>query len=271
MKYVSGYSIWLVLFFIVPVLIVLSFSFMEKSTYGGVEFSFSLEGYKSLFSIGYLKILWRSIWISFVATLLTILLALPVAYYIANSKIKDLLLLLVVIPFWTNSLIRIYAWIFVLGNNGIINQFLRKIGLVNDYIQFLYNPYAVILVIVYTYLPYAIIPLFASIDRLEKSILEAAFDLGCNKTKAFFKVLIPNIKSGLITATLFVFIPALGSYAIPDLVGGVNSKMIGNEIVRQLTVAKNWPAASAISSILTLVTLIGVLLFVKSTQKEVHT
>ncbi|ANQ54027.1 spermidine/putrescine ABC transporter permease [Thermosipho affectus] len=265
MKYTFGYSFWLIFFFLIPILIVLSFSFMQKSLYGGINFSFSLDGYKSLFSVSYLKILWRSIWISLIATIFTVLLALPTAYFIANSKLKDFLLLLVVIPFWTNSLIRIYAWIFVLGNNGIINQIISKVT--NHYVQFLYNPFAVILVIVYTYLPYAIIPLFASIDRIDKSMIEAALDLGSNKVKAFFKVLIPNIKSGIVTSTIFVFIPALGSYAIPDLIGGKNSKMIGNEIVRQLTVAKNWPAASAISAILTIFTLIGVLLFVKQAEK----
>ncbi|ABR30434.1 spermidine/putrescine ABC transporter permease [Thermosipho melanesiensis] len=265
MKYTLGYSFWLLIFFLVPIIIVLSYSFMEKSIYGGIDFSFSIDGYKTLFSVGYLKILWRSIWISVLATIITILLALPTAYFIANSKIKNFLLLLVVIPFWTNSLIRIYAWIFVLGNNGIVNQLISK--LTGNYIQFLYNPFAVILVIVYTYLPYAIIPLFASIERLDKTIMEASLDLGSSRLKAFFKVLIPNIKSGIITATIFVFIPALGSYAIPDLVGGKNSKMVGNEIVRQLTVAKNWPAATAISAILTILTLMSVLLFVKQTQK----
>ncbi|SHH15320.1 ABC transporter permease [Thermosipho atlanticus] len=269
MKLVSGYAFWLIIFFIIPLLIILSYSFLEKTPYGGVYFRFSLEGYKSFFTVSYLKILWRTIWISLISTIVTILLALPTAYYISKSKFKNLLLLLVVIPFWTNSLIRIYAWIFVLGNNGLVNQLLRAIGLVDGYIQFLYNPFAVILVIVYAYLPYAIIPLYASIERLDNSILEAALDLGCNKRKAFFKVLIPNIKSGLITSIIFVFIPAMGSYAIPDLVGGINSKMIGNEIARQLTTAKNWPAAAAISSVLTFITLIGVIVFVRKSQKEV--
>ncbi|MDK2885606.1 MAG: spermidine/putrescine transport system permease protein [Thermosipho sp. (in: thermotogales)] len=269
MKYITAYTLWLVVFFVIPLIIILSFSFLEKTPYGGVNFSFSLEGYKSLLTIGYLRILWRTVWISIISTFITIIFALPTAYYIAKSKFKNFLLLLVVIPFWTNSLIRIYAWIFVLGNNGIINQFLKLIGLVDSHIQFLYNPWAVILVIVYTYLPYAIIPLYAAIERLDNSIFEAALDLGCSKRKAFFKVLIPNIKAGLVASIIFVLIPAMGSYAIPDLVGGVNSKMIGNEIARQLTTAKNWPAASAISSILTLITLLGVIIFVKSSKKEV--
>lgn len=269
MKYVSGYTLWLIIFFVLPLIIILSFSFLEKTPYGGVSFSFSLEGYKSLLTVGYLKILWRTVWISVISTFITVLLALPAAYYIAKSKFKNLLLILVVIPFWTNSLIRIYAWIFVLGNNGILNQFLRFLGLVDSHIQFLYNPWAVILVLVYTYLPYAIIPLYASIERLDNSIFEAALDLGCSKRKAFFKVLIPNIKTGLITSIIFVLIPSMGSYAIPDLVGGVNSKMIGNEIARQLTTAKNWPAASAISSVLTVITLLGVISFVRNNKKEV--
>jgi len=259
MKYTAVYVLWLLVLFLVPLSIVVLFSFLEPRVHGGVLWSFSLRSYSYLPQ--YLRLIWRSVWIAGVSTILTLVLALPVAFYISKSRHKNFLLLLVVVPFWTNSLIRIYAWRVILGNNGVINQFLNRFGL--EPVQFLYNPFAVILVIVYTYLPFAILPLFSSMEKVDESILEAALDLGANKREVFVKVLLPNVKAGLLSAFVFVFIPALGSYAIPDLVGGLNSKMIGNEIARQLLIVKNWPVASAMSNLLIVVSLVGILLIMR--------
>lgn len=192
-----------------------------------------------------------------------ILLAMPTAYFIARSKSKNFLLLLIIIPFWTNFLIRIYAWIAILGNNGFLNSILLSTGIIDNHIQFLYNRYAVILVTSYTYLPFAILPLYTSIEKFDFSLLEAARDLGASKMVATFKVLLPNIRGGITTAVLFTFIPSFGSYAIPQILGGSDSLMLGNIIARELTITRNWPLASSISVVLTLITTIGVVLFMK--------
>lgn len=255
------YLAWLAVFFLVPVFVILAYSFLERDFQGGIKFNLSLEGYRSILNANYVTVFFRTVFISVISTTISLLIAVPVAYYIAYSKWKNFLLLLVVIPFWTNSLIRIYAWIFILGNRGLVNQMLLKLGFTESYVQFMYNNFAVILVLVYTYLPFAILPLYSSIERLDKQIFEAAMDLGCTKRQQFFKVLLPNIRQGIISAFIFVFIPGLGTYAVPELVGGKDSRMIGNEIARQLTTAKNWPAAAAISSLLLLITVVSVLFF----------
>ncbi|MCD6552284.1 ABC transporter permease [Thermotoga sp.] len=262
MRYV--YLLWLILLFVLPISIIFIYSFLEPQIYGGVQWSFTLDAYKYL--PRYLNLIWRSIWISGVATLVTLAVALPVSFYIAKSRLKNFLLLLTIVPFWTNSLIRIYAWKIVLGNNGIINQFLNLLGL--GPVQFLYNPFAVILVIVYTYLPFAILPLYTAMEKIDNSILEASLDLGASKIHTFTKVLLPNVRMGFLTAFVFVFVPALGSYAIPDLVGGVSSKMIGNEIARQLMTIRNWPVASAMSNLLTLIALLSIIIVMKRREKS---
>lgn len=262
------YLLWLVVFFLIPVIVILTYSFFERDYQGGVLFKFSLQGYKDILNPNYVAVFLRTIFISLVSSVVSIILAIPVAYYIAFSRWKNILLLLVIVPFWTNSLIRIYAWIFILGNNGLVNQFLIKMGFTESYVQFIYNNFAVVLVLVYTYLPFAVLPLYSAIERLEKNIFEAAMDLGCTKRQVFFRVLLPNIRQGIISAFVFVFIPAIGTYAVPELVGGKNSRLIGNEIARLLTTARNWPAAAAISSVLLAITIIAVIVFMFGGEKR---
>lgn len=262
------YLFWLIVFFLIPVLAILTYSFLTRDFQGGVRLQFSLKGYRDILNTTYLTVFLRTVFISLISSTLSIFVAIPVAYYIAHSRFKNFLLLLVIIPFWTNSLIRIYAWIFILGNNGLINQTLLRLGIIESYIKFMYNNFAVVLVLLYTYLPFAILPLYSSIERLEKQIFEAALDLGCTKRQVFFKVLLPNIKQGIISAFVFVFIPAIGTYAVPELVGGKSSRLIGNEIARQLTTAKNWPAAAAISSVLLVITIVAVLIFIYGGEKR---
>jgi spermidine/putrescine transport system permease protein len=186
----------------------------------------------------------------------------------ARSKHQTFLLLLIIIPFWTNFLIRVFAWMNILGNNGFLNEFLMRVGLIKDYIHFLYSQKTVVLVLVYMYLPYAILPLFSTIDKFDFSLLEAARDLGATKLGAIRRVLLPNIKSGVYTAVLFTFIPIFGAYAVPLLVGGKDSYMLGNVIADQLTKARNWPLSSAISLVLTLITTAGVILMMNLQRRE---
>jgi spermidine/putrescine transport system permease protein len=261
-------AVWFTIFFLAPIIIIVIYSFLKKGLYGGVEPVFSLEAYRSLGNPSYIIVTVRTIVISLVSTLITILIALPCGYYMARSKNQTLLLLLVIIPFWTNFLIRVFAWMNILGNNGFLNEFLIRIGLINDYIHFLYNQRVVILVLVYMYLPYAILPLFSTIDKFDFSLLEAARDLGAAKTESMIKVLLPNIRSGIYTAVLFTFIPIFGAYTVPLIVGGMNSYMLGNIIADQLLKSRNWPLASAFSMVLTLVTTVGVILMMNLQRKD---
>jgi spermidine/putrescine transport system permease protein len=266
--YSGPMAIWFTLFFLAPIVIIIAYSFLKKGLYGGVEPEFSLEAYRYLGDSVFLNITFRTLVTSIVATVITILLALPCGYYMAKSRHQNILLLLIIIPFWTNFLIRVFAWMNILGNNGFLNEFLLRVGLIDDYIRFLYNQNAVVLVLVYMYLPYAILPLFSSIDKFDFSLLEAARDLGASKFVAMLKVLLPNIRGGIFTAVLFTFIPIFGAYAVPLLVGGKDSYMLGNIIADQLSKSRNWPRAAAISMVLTLVTTVGILLMMNVQKRD---
>jgi spermidine/putrescine transport system permease protein len=268
--YSAPMTIWFTVFFLAPLLIIVLYSFLRKGLYGGaVMGDFTLEAYRELSNPSFVIITVRTLITALIATFITIIIALPCGYYMARSKNQTLLLLLIIIPFWTNFLIRVFAWMNILGNNGFLNDLLIKIRLIDNYIQFLYNQSSVILVLVYMYLPYAILPLFATIDKFDFSLLEAAQDLGATKRQSITRVLLPNIRSGIYTAVLFTFIPIFGAYAVPLLVGGKDSYMLGNVIADQLTKARNWPLASAISLALTVITTAGVLIMINLQQKEV--
>jgi spermidine/putrescine transport system permease protein len=234
---------------------------MRKGLYGGVIFQFSLDAYAALSNATFLTVALNTLFIAVVSSIAMVTLALPTAYFIARTPYKNVFLILVIIPFWTNFLIRIYAWIAILGNNGFLNNILLSTGLIEHHIQFLYNKWAVILVTTYTYLTFAILPLYSTIEKFDFSLLEAARDLGATKWQSILKVLLPNIRGGITTAVLFTFIPSFGSYAIPQILGGSDSLMLGNIIARELTITRNWPLASSISVVLTIITTIGVVLF----------
>jgi spermidine/putrescine transport system permease protein len=261
-------GIWFIIFFIAPLVIITIYSFLKKGIYGGIEPQFSLRAYQQMCNPKYGILVLRTVRIAVVSTLITILLSLPCGYAMARSRHQTTLLFLVIIPFWTNSLIRIFAWMSILNNDGILNQILLNLHITQNYIQFLYNQGAVILVSVYMYLPYAILPIFTSIDKFDFSLLEAARDLGASKAQSMFKVLIPGIKSGIITAVIFTFIPVFGAYTVPLLVGGKDSYMLGNIIVDQVQKTRNWPLAAAFSMVITLVSVIGILWISRANKND---
>lgn len=256
-------TIWMVLFFLIPILIILSYSFLKKGTYGGVELELSFQTFNIFTDKVFLIILVNTIYISILITIFTVLLAIPVSYYIARSKYKQELLFLIIIPFWTNFLVRIYSWIALLGNNGFLNNILMNFKIIDQPIKMLYNTSAIVLISVYTSLPFAILPLYAVVEKFDFSLLDAARDLGATNFQAFRKIFIPGIKSGIVTAVIFTLIPALGSYAVPKLVGGTNSIMLGNVIAQHLTVTRNWPLASTISGALIVLTSLVVWIYTK--------
>ncbi len=267
-RYSSPMGMWFTLFFILPIAIIISYSFMEKGLHGGVTMKFTLDAYVQMCNSSYAKLLVRTLWVTVITTVLSIAIALPCGYAMARSRIQTVLLFLVIIPFWTNSLIRINAWIAILGNEGFINETLKNLGFIKESLPLLYNQSAVVLVLVYMYLPYAILPIFTAMDKFDFSLLEAARDLGATKAQSMFKVLLPNVRSGIVTAIIFTFIPIFGAYTVPLLVGGKDSYMIGNIIVDQVTKVRNWPLASAFSMIITVLSTIGVFWMMGTSARE---
>ncbi|MGB4407061.1 MAG: ABC transporter permease [Sphaerochaeta sp.] len=266
--YAFPMGIWFTLFFTIPLSIIVLYSFLKRGLYGGVEWEFTFDAYKQMFNPSFAKVVIRTLWISIVATLGSILIAIPCGYAMAKSKYQTILLFLIIIPFWTNSLIRIYAWISILSTEGFINTLLIKMGILTEGVQLIYNNGAVVLVLIYMYLPFAILPLFTTIDKFDFALLDAARDLGATKLEAIVKVMFPNIKSGLSTAFIFTFIPIFGAYTVPLLVGGKDSTMIGNIIVDQVSKTRNWPLASAFSMVLTLISLVGVFWMLYNGKRE---
>ena len=261
-------GLWFMIFFVAPLIIIFVYSFLKKGIYGGIEWQLSFKAYKQMCKPEYGLIVLRTLKITILSTIFTILVAIPSAYAMARSRHQTLFLFLVIIPFWTNSLIRIFAWMSILNNDGILNQVLMSLHLTKEYIPFLYNTKAVILVSVYMYIPYAILPIFTAVDRFDFSLLEAARDLGATKPQSMFKILIPGIKSGIISALIFTFIPIFGAYTVPLLVGGKDSYMLGNIIVDQVQKTRNWPLAAAFSMVLTVISVAGIVWITRSNSQE---
>jgi len=254
-------SFWLLCFFLLPLGIIWLMSFGEKTSITEVAVTGTLVNYLRAFDPVYLQILWKSVWISVLATALCLLVAYPVAFGIcfAPPRAKPLLLLLVILPFWINLLIRTYALIAVFRTNGFVNYGLAFIydlfgltALVGPFqpLQLLYNDFAVIAGLVYVYMPFMVLPLYATIERLDRSYLEASLDLGASQSRTFISVTLPLTMPGIVSGIILVFIPCLGSFLTPDLLGGANAVMIGNVIERQFKAANDWPFGAALSFLL---------------------
>lgn len=243
----------MVALFFVPLLIVALYSVLTRGAYGGVTEPFNVESYLRLADPLYLTILLRSVWIAGVSTGLCLLLGFPLALYIARySRRKNLLLNLVMLPFWTSFLIRTYAWMFLLRDTGFINSLLEALHVIDKPLPLLFNTPAVILGLVYGYLPFMVLPLYAAIEKLDPAWFDAAADLGANPLTAIWKVAVPLSKPGIVAGSLLVFIPCLGAYLTPDLMGGGKTVMIGNLVQNQFTASRDWPFGAAVSLVLML-------------------
>ena len=253
-------SVWLLGFFLIPLTFVWVLSFGEKRGLIDVEISWTLENYARALDPLYLGIFAKSIWISGLTTLVCLAIGLPVALGIvfAPPRWKPVLLLLVILPFWTNLLIRTYALIAVLRTRGYVNFALEwgadTLGLPFEPLALLYNNTAVVIGLVYVHLPFMVLPLYAALDRMDRSLIEAALDLGASQARAFVTIIVPLAAPGIITGMILVFIPSLGSYLTPDLLGGTNSQMIANVVERQFKKANDWPFGAALSFLLMYVT-----------------
>jgi len=278
-------ALWMLILFNLPILIVLFISFVERGRAGGIKLPpvYTLDNYSQFFnacasqfagpecdSFLYLGIFGNSVRIGLIVTLWCILLGYPLAYFISKQKPiwRDALMILVIIPFWTNFLVRTYALKQVLATEGLLNSFLMNLHLISQPLDMLFNEFAVVVGLIYGYLPFAILPMYASIEKFDLTLMEAAADLGASPGRAFWRVMLPMTMPGVAAALVLVFVPVVGAFITPDIMGGGKVEMIGTLINRQFGVARNWPFGSSMSLILMLLVLLGVIYYFRSSTEE---
>lgn len=262
---------WFGIFVLMPNISLLLTSFCEKPNEGFIQFSLTLENYKKLLSSVYINVYVKSLGIALYVTILSLLLSYPFVYFISqkieNKRIKDFFLLLVIIPFWTSSLIRTYAMMIILRANGLINKTLIWLGVIDTPIELLYNNFAVSIGYVYSLLPFMIVPLYLSFEKLNRNYINAAQDLGADRVMLLLKIIIPLTKSGIISGSILVFLSTFGMFFIPELLGGSKGILIGNVIKNQFLIAQNWPLGAAISALL-IILIITLMLMYARKQKD---
>lgn len=247
--------LWSVVFLLIPLTVVGVISFATRGTYGGVIWQFSLENYRDLWHPVYARIFGQSLVIASLTTVVCLVMGFPLAYYIArlSPRWQAVWLLLIMIPFWTNFLVRTYAWMFILRTEGLLNSLLLGLGVITTPLDLLYTDRAVLIGLVYGYLPFMVLPLYATLERLDRALVEAARDLYANQWSVFWRVIVPLAKPGIIGGCLLVFIPSLGAFLTPDLLGGARNMMVGNLIQHEYLVVRDWPLGSAISLMLLII------------------
>jgi len=259
------------LLFASPFVIVLAYSALTRGEIGGIEPPWTLESYARLADPLYLTILWRSFVMAAVATALCLVFAFPAALFISRATSRrNLYLQLVMLPFWTSFLVRTYAWLFLLRDTGLINTVLQALGLIHAPLPLLYNDGSVLLGLVYGYLPFMVLPIYATLERLDPSLVEAAADLGARPLTTVLRVIVPLSKPGIVAGSILVFIPSLGAFLTPDLLGGGRTVMVGNLVQNQFTTARDWPFGSAISiALMAIVTLLLVVFLRRESESLV--
>ena len=264
--------VWLVVFYAIPMLLVFLIAFKPVDPYGGIGDGLTMKTWFDLRNPSYPSIIWRTLWQGVVSTAVCVALSVPISYQLSRmtSKLKNVFLLLIIVPFWTNFLIRIFAWKMFLHPNGAFKHLLVFLGLADQSTILLYNQWAVLVVMIYTYLPFAVLPIYTAAEKFDFSLLDAAKDLGASSFYAFRRVFLPSISKGIGTAVMVVLIPALGAYLIPDLVGGPTSELIGDKIAQRVFVDRNLPHASALSALLMFVVFLPLVLtsWIKKLQQK---
>ncbi|GAB4543454.1 MAG: ABC transporter permease [Anaerolineae bacterium] len=262
---ISPTMAYLILFLLLPLLLVVILSVMTRGPYGNVVYRLNFHNYTRLVDSLYLRILSYSVVTALGTTLTTILIGYPLAYYIARSsaRLRAILLFLILIPFWTNFIIRIYAWIMILRTEGLLNSMLLGLGIIQSPLDILYTPLAVYIGMVYEFLPFMVLPLYTSLEKIEMAQLEAAADLGAPPWRAFLRVTLPLSVPGIVAGSILVFIPAMGMFVVPDLMGGAKTVLVGNLIRNQFLTARDWPFGAAASMLLLITTLIFTLIYTR--------
>ncbi len=255
-------SLWMILFVTLPMLYIIYISFMSRGVFGDVVYEFSLESYKTLLDTTYFKVIVKSINAAAITTLLCLLIGYPFAYYIAKKpkEVASKLIMLIMIPFWTNSLMRLNSWLLLFQTSGPVNKLLQSTGLVDAPVNFVYTDGLVLLGLITSMLPFAVLPMYSSIEKLSKSLLEASADLGASKSTTFFRITLPLTFPGIFSAIILVFIPSLGIYTVTDMLGGGKVLYIGNIIKNQFGAIRNWPLGAALAVLLIFIT--GLLIFI---------
>jgi spermidine/putrescine transport system permease protein len=265
---------WTVVFLVVPLILVLLLSFAWRGQYGPVDWGstvreflgrLSFDNYSRLVDPLYLDVLWTSFQMAALTTAICILVGYPVAYFLARSqgRLRGALLFLLLIPFWTNFLIRIYAWMILLRTEGLLNRVLMGVGIIHEPMTIMYTPLAVMIAMVYEFLPFMVLPLFTSLEKIEAHLLEAASDLYARPVRTFLRVTLPLSVPGIIAGTILVFIPTMGMFVVPDLMGGARTALVGNLVQRQFLAARDWPFGSSASMVLMLLTLAATLIYTR--------
>lgn len=256
------YSLLLIL---LPLIYVFLISFFKSDSYGGMVYTFTLSNYGEIFNITYIGIFLKSVLIALTTTIICLVISYPFAISLMDKKesTRNLLIKLVMVPFLMNSLIRTYGWITLLRKNGIINSGLLSMGLIHDPLNLMYNYFGIIVGMVYTLLPFMILPVYSAVSKVDSNLIEASYDLGASKWKTFTKVYLPLTLSGAFNGSLMVFIPAIGYFFITDILGGGKIMIIGNLIKNQFLTARNWPFGAAISIFLILITFVLVKIYKK--------
>ena len=262
---ISPANIYLFIFIVLPLILVAGLSFLSRGTYGQVEFRFDITNYTRLFDPLYGKILLFSLGVGLGTTVICLVVGYPLAYFLAHApaKQRSLLLFLILLPFWTNFIIRIFAWMIILRSGGVLDSLLQWLHITQAPLNLLYSPTAVMIGMVYEYLPFVVLPLYTSLEKIENSLLEAASDLGAPPWKAFLRVTLPLSVPGMIAGTILTFIPSMGMFVVPDILGGAKTILIGNVIRNQFLTARDWPFGSAASMILMLLTMIFTLYYTR--------
>ena len=250
-------SIWMIIFVMLPLIYILVISFMTRNVYGGIEYTFTLENYKEMLQPLYLKVIWKSLKLAFLTTVVCLLIGYPLAYWIASkpSKTSAKLLMLVMIPYWTSSLVRLYSLNLLAMPNGFLNVFLMKLHIISEPLDILYSDTMVIFGLLTAMLPFSVLPLYSSIEKLDKSLIEASKDLGANSATTFRKITIPQTMPGIVGCVLLVFIPSLGMYYVPEMLCGGKVMLVGTLVKNQFLVTKNWPFGASLAILLIMITL----------------
>lgn len=254
---ITPISLWMYLLVAIPFIYIIVISFMNKGTYGGVTPGFTVNNYLSILNPLYIYTFLKSIGMSVAVTFICLVIAYPFTYFIAKKTPvqKTVFMSMVMIPFCVSMIIRLFLWVNILRSEGIINNFLISLGLIKEPLKLVYNPVGAMIGLIYMLLPFMILPLYSSIEKLDKSLIEAANDLGAKPVKSFLKITLPLTKPGIFAGCVMVFIPSMGLYFITDLMGGSKTLVIGNLIKNQFITARNWPLGAAMSVILMLITL----------------
>lgn len=266
----SPYTVWTIIFTIVPLFIIVFYSFAQRDAFGDIVYKFTLDNYKEFFSPIYLNVFWRSLKLSLVSTIICLLLGYPMAFIMSRSKglKQNLMVMLFILPLWTNFLLRTYAWMGLLREQGIINEILIRIGIIDEPITMLYTSGAVILGMVYNFLPFMVLPIFSVLSKMDKSLIEAARDLGANEINVFSKIIFPLSFPGVATGIVMVFMPAVSTFVISDLLGGGQTILLGNLIQNQFMAARNWQFGSSVSVIMMIFLILSMGYFAKHSSKD---